>query len=87
MSSAGSFQDYIRARDAAGLHFYMTIEHHLRHTHHRQRNNLYLFEACRDGAVNICEVLISFGSDMNSAPLDQQTPLNILLIWCLCECV
>ena len=73
MGSASSFPDFIQARDAAGLQTYMTTE--LIQVAHRQRNNQALFEACRDGADEICEVLISFGADVNSAVGNGRTPL------------
>ena len=57
MSSVGSFTDFIQARDAAGLKVFMTNEH-LQLADHLKRNNRALFEACRDGAEEICEVLI-----------------------------
>ena len=79
MSSAGSFSDFIQARDAAGLQVFMTNERHLP-SDHIERNNRALFEACRDGLDEICEVLIRFGADVNSAVNDagnwaSQTPL------------
>ena len=61
---------FIQAHDAAGLEVYMTNE--------QQRNNRALFEACRDGAEEICFVLILFGADVNSAHNKyQETPLFI----------
>ena len=75
MSSVGSFTDFIQSRDAAGLHVYMTNERQLP-SDHIERNNRALFVACRDGAEEICEVLIRFGANVNSA-VDQQTHLYI----------
>ena len=75
MSSVGSFCDFIQARDAAGLQVFTTNERHLS-VDHIERNNRALFEACRDGDEEICEVLIRFGADVNSA-VCQRTPLFI----------
>ena len=73
MGSAGSFPDFIQARDAEGLRAYMATE--FIQVFYRQRNNRALFEACRDGADEICEVLISFGCDVNFAGGNGLTPL------------
>ena len=75
MSSAGIFLDFIKARDATGLQVYMLNEQAL--PDHVERNNRALFEACRDGAEKLCEVLICFGAAVNSAVIDQQTPVFI----------
>ena len=74
MSSVGSFPVFIQARDAAVLQVYMTNERHHGYALHLGRNNRALFKACRDGALEICELLISFGADVNSAFVVQQTP-------------
>ena len=76
MSYVGSFHNFIQSRDAAGLQVFMTNEQHLP-SDHIERNNRALFEACRDGAEDICEVLIIFGADVNSAVVGHQTPLFI----------
>ena len=75
MSSAGCFSDFIQARDAVGLKLFMTNERHLP-VDNLERNNRALFEACRDGDDEICEVLIIFGADVNSVD-HQETPLFI----------
>ena len=76
MASASNFTDFIQACDAAGLRVFMTNEQHLP-VDHLERNNRALFQACRDGAEEICEVLISFGADVNSVDVNQQTHLFI----------
>ena len=76
MSSAGCFTYFIQSCDAAGLQVFMKNERHLP-VDHIERNNRALFEACRDGAEEICEVLICFGADVNSAVVHQRTPLFI----------
>ena len=75
MASASNFTDFIQSRDAAGLQIFMSNERHLP-VDHIQRNNEALLEACRDGDDEICEVLISFGADVNSS-VYKQTPLFI----------
>ena len=74
-SSANSFTDYIQENEAEGLHVYMTNEHYLRRAY-SERNNQALFEACRDGADKICEVLIYFKAGVN-CKVEQSTPLFI----------
>ena len=74
MSSAGSFRNFIQERDAAGLIVYMTNERYLR-SGYLERNNRALFFACREGADEICTVLIRFGADVNSAVCLRRTPL------------
>ena len=78
MSYVGSFSYFYQARDAAGLQVYMTNERYLPVDYrYLERNNRALFEACRDGAEEICEVLINFGAVVNSVVVDQQTLLYI----------
>ena len=77
MSSCGNFTDFIHAHDAVGLQVFMTNEQNLRHARNPERNNRALFDACRVGANEICEVMISFEADVNSVIVDQSTPLSI----------
>ena len=83
MSSVGNFTDFIQAGDAKGLQVFMTNERSPRHS---QRNNRALFEACRDGDDEICEVLISFGADVNSE-VNHRTPLYIACQFAYPACV
>ena len=80
VSSGGSFFDFIQARDAVGLKTFMTNEIQLQNSHHLERNNLAMFEAVCDGAAELCEVLISFGADVNYTGGRQGTPL-FLACW------
>ena len=85
MSSDVVFRDFIRTRYALDLQVYMTNEQ--LQTANIERNNRALFEACRDGAKEICEVLISFGSNVNSAVVHKQTLLFIACENAHPECV
>ena len=73
-SNASDFPDFIQSRDVAGLKVFLTNEFHYIGNTHRERNNEALFDACDDGSEEICEVLISFGADVNYV-IDQRTPL------------
>ena len=55
---------------------------------HLERNNHALFDACRDGFDEICEVLMGFGVIGNSTVVDNKTPhpacVDLLLIHGAC---
>ena len=88
MSNVGYFHNFIQARDAAGLQVFMTNERHLPlPVDYLERNNRALYEACRDGADEICGVLISFGAHVNSSVVDKTTPLYIACLSAHPACV
>ena len=70
--------DFIQARDSDGLRVFLINEIF--------RDGAF-FQACRDGAVEMCKMLISTGVDVNSAVVDKQTPLFIACLHAHPACV
>ena len=71
------FSDLIQAGDATGLHVFMT--NNRSQFERNTRVSRALFDACRVGADKICEVLISFGADVNYVVdhMFELTPLSV----------